>query len=80
MHFFPKALNPLSQRPDDTLLAKLFLFFLISTLVVPLELNLPMTSHLRSGKRCQTVVTIVVRILTFSIQQLKLNLSLLRSK
>ena len=46
--------------------AKCFTSFLISTLV-PLALNLLMTSHLRSGLRYQTVVTIAVRTRTLSV-------------
>ena len=52
---------------------KIFPSFLISTLV-PLTLDLPMKSHLRSGQRCQTVVTTAVRIGTLSVHRVKLNL------
>jgi len=45
---------------------KLFTSFLNSTLV-PLALNLPVKSHLRSGYRYQTVVTNAVRIRSLSV-------------
>jgi len=46
--------------------AKTFTSFLISILV-PLALMLPMESHLRSGLRYQTAVTIAVRIRTLLV-------------
>ena len=46
---------------------KTFSSFLISTLV-PLALNLPMKSYLRSRYRCQTVVSMEVRIQTLPLE------------
>jgi len=42
--------------------------FLISTFAVPLPLTLPVTSHLWSFERCQTVVTNAAMIRTHSVQ------------
>jgi len=58
------------HKSTDTLVQKCLLYFLISTLV-SLSLSLPMKSHLLSGLRCQTVITIAVRIRTLLVHYFK---------